>query len=147
MLRHPGIALILSAGVLIFLAIPALQLHTANQSVESLPQDVPSIETYNRIQEAFPGGGIPAQVVVTSDTGPTPQVKAGIAGMVARAKASPLFKPEPINIQTYPDPNVVAVSIPITGDGTDSRSYDAVNQLRDTIIPSTIGKCRIRART
>jgi RND superfamily putative drug exporter len=139
-LRHPVIALILSAGVLIFLAIPAFRLHTANQSVESLPQDVPSIQTYNRIQDAFPGGGIPAVVVVTSDNGPTPQVKAGIAEMVNRAKASPLFKPVPINLQTYPDPDVIAVSIPITGDGTDSRSYDAVNQLRDTIIPPTIGK-------
>ena len=60
--------------------------------------------------------------------------------MVNRATGSPLFKPEPVNLDTYPDPNVIAVSIPITGDGTDSRSYDAVNELRDTIIPATIGK-------
>jgi RND superfamily putative drug exporter len=59
--------------------------------------------------------------------------------MVAQAKASPLFKPSPINVQTYPDPKVVQVSIPITGNGTDSASYDAVNQLRDDIIPGTIG--------
>ena len=58
-LRHPWIALVLSAGLLLFLAIPTLHLHTANQSVESLPQDVPSIQTYNRIQDVFPGGGIP----------------------------------------------------------------------------------------
>jgi uncharacterized membrane protein YdfJ with MMPL/SSD domain len=138
-LRYPVIALLLAAGLLVFLALPAFRLHTANQSVESLPQDVPSIETYNRIQEAFPGGGIPAVVVVTSDHGITPQVRAGIAGMVNRATASPLFKPEPVNLDTYPDPNVIAVSIPITGDGTDSRSYDAVNELRDRIIPATVG--------
>ena len=138
-LRHPGIALLLSAGLLVFLALPALRLHTANQSVESLPQDVSSIQTYNRIQEAFPGGGIPAAVVVSSDRGQTPQVRQGIARMVAQAKASPLFKDQPITVQTYPDPNVVQVDIPIVGDGTDSQSYDAVNELRDTIIPATIG--------
>ena len=82
-LRHPVIALSLPRGLLVFLALPAFRLHTANQSVESLPQDVPSIETYNRIQEAFPGGGIPAVVVVSSDNGITPQVGPGIAGMVA----------------------------------------------------------------
>ncbi|MGE5235064.1 MAG: MMPL family transporter [Acidobacteriota bacterium] len=138
-LRHPGIALVLAAGLLVFLALPAFRLHTANESVQSLPQDVPSIQTYNRIQAAFPGGGIPANVVVKSDNGATPQVRQGIAQMVAQAKASHLFKPSPINVQTYPDPKVVQVSIPIAGDGTDSRSYDAVNELRDTIIPATIG--------
>ncbi len=138
-LRRPGIALALAAGLLVFLAIPALRLHTANQSVQSLPQDVPSIQTYNRIQAAFPGGGIPAAVVVKADNGVTPSVRRGIRQMVAKARASSLFKPSPINVQTYPDPRVVQVSIPIAGNGTDSASYDAVNQLRDSIIPSTIG--------
>jgi RND superfamily putative drug exporter len=137
-LRHPGIALALSAGLLILLAIPTFHLRTENQSVESLPQDVPSIQAYNRIQEAFPGGGIPAVVVVSSDNGPTPQVRQGIARMVAEAKASPLFK-TPITLQTYPDPDVSQVSIPIVGDGSDSRSNAAVNELRDEIIPATIG--------
>jgi RND superfamily putative drug exporter len=137
-LRHPGISLALSVGLLVFLALPAFRLHTANESVESLPQDVPSIQTYNRIQAAFPGGGIPAVVVVSSDNGTTPQVRQGIARMVAQAKASPLFKP-PITLQTYPDPNVVQVSIPIVGDGTDSQSTAAVEALRNEIIPSTIG--------
>jgi len=138
-LRHPVISLLLAAALLIFLALPAFRLHTANESVESLPQNVSSIQTYNRIQEAFPGGGIPAAVVVSSANGPTPQVRQGIARMVAQAKASPLFKDHPVTIQTYPDPNVVQVSIPVAGDGTDSRSYDAVNELRDTIIPATVG--------
>ncbi len=138
-LRHPVVSMLLSAGLLVFLALPALRLHTANESVESLPQDVSSIQTYNRIQQAFPGGGIPAVVVVSSESGATPQVRRGLERMVGEAKASPLFKDHPVTLQTYPDPKVTQVSIPITGDGTDSRSYDAVNELRDKIIPRTIG--------
>src|SRR3954463_2105147 len=88
-LRHPVISLLVSAGLLIFLALPALRLHTANESVESLPQDVASIQTYNRIQDAFPGGGIPASVVVSSPNGPTPQVRQGIARLSAEAGTSP----------------------------------------------------------
>ncbi len=137
-LRHPLVALVLAAGLLIFLALPALRLHTANESVQSLPQDVASIQTYNRIQAAFPGGGIPAVVAVSSDNGRTPQVTRGIAGMVAKAKASPLFK-SPITLDTFPDQTVVQVNIPIVGDGTDSRSNAALDQLRDEIVPSTIG--------
>jgi uncharacterized membrane protein YdfJ with MMPL/SSD domain len=137
-LRHPWISLALSVGLLVFLALPAFRLHTANESVESLPQDVPSIQTYNRIQAAFPGGGIPAVVVVSSDNGTTPQVRQGIARMVAQAKARPQFE-APITLQTFPDPNVTLVSIPIVGDGTDSQSTAALEALRDEIIPSTIG--------
>jgi uncharacterized membrane protein YdfJ with MMPL/SSD domain len=137
-LGHPVIAIVLAAGLLVFLALPALRIHTANESVESLPQDVSSIQTYNRIQQVFPGGGIPAVVVVSSDHGQTPQVRREIEQMAATARGNPLFKP-PITVQTFPDPNVVQVSIPVAGDGTDSKSYDAVNELRDTIIPGTIG--------
>ncbi len=137
-LRHPVISIILAGGLLVFLALPAFRLHTANESVESLPQDVSSIQTYNRLQDTFPGGGIPAVVVVSSDQGPTPQVRQGIAALGARAKASPLFKP-PITLDTFPDRSVVQVNIPVAGDGTDSRSNAAVDELRDTIIPATIG--------
>ncbi len=137
-LRHPVISVLLSAGLLVFLALPAFRLHTANESVESLPQDVSSIQTYNRIQDAFPGGGIPAVVVVSSDQGPTPQVRQGIAALAARAKASPLFQP-PITLDTFPDRSVVQVNIPVAGNGTDSKSNQAVDELRDTLIPATIG--------
>jgi RND superfamily putative drug exporter len=58
--------------------------------------------------------------------------------MVAKAKASPSFK-SPITLDTFPDHTVVQVNIPIVGDGTDSRSNAALDQLRDEIIPSTIG--------
>jgi uncharacterized membrane protein YdfJ with MMPL/SSD domain len=137
-LRHPVISIVLSAGLLVFLALPALRLHTANESVESLPQNVSSIQTYNRIQDVFPGGGIPAVVVVSSEQGPAPEVRQGIAALVARAKASPLFE-TPITLETFPDPNVTQVSIPVAGDGTDSKSNAAVDELRDDLIPATIG--------
>jgi uncharacterized membrane protein YdfJ with MMPL/SSD domain len=137
-LRHPVISVLLSAGLLVFLALPAFRLHTENQSVESLPQDVSSIQTYNRIQDVFPGGGIPAVVVVSSANGPTPQVREGVVRLVAQAKASPLFQ-DPITLDTFPDRSVTQVNIPIVGDGTDSKSNAALAELRDSIVPATIG--------
>ena len=53
-LRRPVISLVLSAGLLLALAVPALQLRTVQAGVEAFPVP-PSIQTYNRIQEAFPG--------------------------------------------------------------------------------------------
>ena len=66
-LRHPVISAAAATALLLFMAIPALGLHTAVSGVETLPQNLGVIKTYNRIQEAFPGGPIPAQVVVSAE--------------------------------------------------------------------------------
>jgi uncharacterized membrane protein YdfJ with MMPL/SSD domain len=137
-LRHPAISILAAGGLLVFLAIPAFSLHTANQSVESLPQNVSTIQTYNKIQIAFPGGPIPASVAVSGKSIDSPPVKRGIAELINRASTNPLFK-QPITIDVNPDRTVAQIDIPVVGDGTDSRSNAALAELRDKLIPQTIG--------
>ena len=136
-LRHPVVSLLAAGGLLVFLAIPAFSLHTANQSTESLPQNLDTIKTYNKIQEVFPGGGIPNSVAVSGRPLNSPPVRRGVAQMISRAEASPLFK-QPITT-TVLNPTVAQVDIPAIGDGSDARSNAALTQLRDKIIPQTIG--------
>jgi RND superfamily putative drug exporter len=138
-LRHPVISVVLAAGGLVFLAIPAFSLHTATPGVETLPQDLGVIKTYNRIQASFPGGPIPAQVVVHADDVQSPQVIGALNGLRARATASPDFK-QPITTTVSPDHTVVVVEIPIAGDGSDTRSTAALKKLRDELVPATIGR-------
>jgi uncharacterized membrane protein YdfJ with MMPL/SSD domain len=140
-LRHPVVSVLAATGLLVFLAIPAFSLHTATPGVETLPQNIGVIKTYNRLQAAFPGGPIPAQVVVQAkDIGALPVVTA-INELTTRAAASPYFK-RPITTTVNPDHTVEEVDIPVTGNGTDSRSTAALAQLRDTLIPATIGSVR-----
>jgi uncharacterized membrane protein YdfJ with MMPL/SSD domain len=136
-LRRPVISLLLAGGLLVFLAIPAFSLHTANQSTESLPQNLSTIQTYNKIQDVFPGRGIPQTVAVSGRPIASPPVRRGIRDMISRAEASPLFK-QPITI-TVLSPTVAQVDIPALGNGTDAKSNDALNELRDTIVPETVG--------
>ena len=49
------------------LALPALQLHTLNPGVAGLPRSLPIMQTYDRIQAAFPGGQLPATVAVQAE--------------------------------------------------------------------------------
>ena len=120
------------------LAIPAFSLHTANPGVETLPQDLSVIQTYNRMQDAFPGGPIPAIVAVHAGDVTAPQVKAAIADLQRRAAASPQFK-QPITTKVSADRTVAQVSIPLAGDGDNAQSTAALATLRDTIVPATIG--------
>ena len=136
-LRHPVVSVIAAGGLLVFLAIPALSLHTANQSTESLPQNLDTIKTYNKIQDVFPGGGIPNTIAVSGRPIDSPPVRRGIAQLINRAEASPLYK-QPITTTVF-NPTVAQINIPAVGDGSDAQSNAALTELRDKLIPQTIG--------
>jgi uncharacterized membrane protein YdfJ with MMPL/SSD domain len=138
-LRHPAVSALAAAGLLVFLAIPAFSLHTANPGVETLPQNLSVIKTYNRIQDAFPGGPIPAIVAVSADDVNSPEVRAAIVDLRRQAASSSHFK-QPITIDVSSDRTVAQVSIPLAGDGNNAQSTAALTALRDRIIPATIGK-------
>ena len=138
-LRHPVFAVLGAGGLLVFLAIPAFRLHTASPSVEDLPQDLGVIKTYNRIQAAFPGGPIPAQVVVHANDVRSLPVVGAVNELRVRALSDPNFR-LPITTSTSPDHTVEEVDIPVAGDGTDARSSAALADLRDNLVPATIGR-------
>jgi uncharacterized membrane protein YdfJ with MMPL/SSD domain len=138
-LRHPVVSVLAAGGLLVFLAIPAFSLHTATPGVETLPQNIGVIKTYNRIQAAFPGGPIPAQVVVQAQDVRSLPVVAGVNNLIAQAATNPNFK-RPITTTVSPDHTVEEVDIPVAGNGTDSRSAAALAALRDNLIPATIGR-------
>ena len=138
-LRHPVISTVSATALLLFMAIPALGLHTAVSGVETLPQDLNVIKTYNRIQEAFPGGPIPAEVVISAEDVEAPQVKQAIVELQRQAASSPQFE-QPITTDVNPDRTVAQVDIPVAGDGTDSLSNRALTELRSNLIPATIGQ-------
>ncbi len=77
-LKRPVAAVVLSVGFLLLLAYPALHMRTINPGVAGLPHDLPVMQTYERIQAEFPGGPMPAYVVVEADDVTTPAVQAGI---------------------------------------------------------------------
>ena len=66
-LRRPVLSATLAASVLVALAAPALQLRLAAEGPESFPKGLEVIATYDRMQQAFPGSALPANVVVEAD--------------------------------------------------------------------------------
>ena len=62
-LRRPVLSTVLAGGLLLAIAAPALTLHTAEPGIDTYPQSLDVMKTYNRLQAAFPGTEIPANVV------------------------------------------------------------------------------------
>jgi uncharacterized membrane protein YdfJ with MMPL/SSD domain len=135
-LRRPAIAATLAAAVLVALSIPALGMKTGNPGVNGLPQDLAVTKTLNRMQAAFPGGSLPAQVVVRAPRVIDPGVTAAIGRLERQALASGGFH-EPMQVDVNGAKTVAVVSMPIAGNGTDDASNAALATLRDRIIPAT----------
>jgi uncharacterized membrane protein YdfJ with MMPL/SSD domain len=135
-LRRPILSVVLAGGFLVALAIPAYQLHAAQPSIDTYPQNL--LTTYNRLKEAFPGTEIGASVVVRAPNVEAPEVQEAIGQLEWRALQSGVMN-EPIDVDVNPAKTVAVVSIPIEGEGTDSTSNQALAALRDEIVPPTLG--------
>jgi uncharacterized membrane protein YdfJ with MMPL/SSD domain len=137
-LRRPITSAVAAAAILVAMAIPALGMHPINPGAAGLPRSLPIMQTYDRIQAAFPGGALPALVAVQADDVTSPQVQAGVTALTERALKTPGMS-GPITTTTAPDKSVETVQIPLAGNGTDATSERALASLRGTVIPATIG--------
>jgi len=138
-LRRPLPTIVVAGGILILLAVPAFRLQTAVPGATDLPSDLPVMKTFNRIQHAFPGGPLPAQVVVSADDIDTPAVKDAIASLKREAVATGEMH-RPVTVDVNPDRTLARISVPLSGNGTDKASREALQTLRESVIPDTVGK-------
>ncbi len=132
------VSVVLAGGLLLALAVPAVQLRPVQAGVETYPQSLPSIQTYNRIQSAFPGSEIPAEVVVQAAEINAPAVQEAIGQLEWRALASGRMH-ELITVDVNAAGTVANIAIPVDGEGTDAASETALATLREDIVPVTVG--------
>ncbi len=128
---------------LLALAAPVLRLNLEDPGIHSLPPDVPVVHTLADISQAFPGGPVPAEVVVTSsgaaDLGGK-QVTAAIAALHGQVAGTHGAIREPISSAMFGHDQVLVVSVPLAGSGTDATSNNALTILRDHALPATLGQ-------
>jgi uncharacterized membrane protein YdfJ with MMPL/SSD domain len=135
-LRHPLVAAVAATTVLLTLAVPALQMHTAVPGTDDYPKTMEILKTSVRIQAAFPGGPMPAQVVVNADDVHSTQFASAVRDFRQQALATGMVS-EPISVQLAGN-HVAIVSAPLAGKGHDSTSVRALNALRDQVVPRTL---------
>jgi RND superfamily putative drug exporter len=135
--RRPWLASLVAGGALLALAVPTLQLNTALPGLGSMPRDLPEMQTYDRIQAAFPGTPSPGVVVVEARDVLAPEIQAAASRLAERAaKAAGLGTP--LEPRVSADGRVMTIGVPIAGTGTDERSEEALARLR-AIVPATVG--------
>jgi uncharacterized membrane protein YdfJ with MMPL/SSD domain len=138
-LKRPLASAVVAGTLLVGISIPAFGMHTALPGVDTMPRDLPVIQTYDRMQAAFPGKQMEADVVVQAGDVTSPKVRAAIADLREQAAKSDLL-PGEASVEVNRAHTLANVSIPIAGDGTNDRSVAALAEIRDELVPATVGK-------
>jgi uncharacterized membrane protein YdfJ with MMPL/SSD domain len=137
-MRQPVLSILLAGGLLVALAIPALQLKSVTSGVEDLPQDIPVIQTYNTVKDVFPSEGVTATVVVEADDVRSGDAATGIARLRTAVADSDTFLPGTEVIYSE-DGTVAQINVPTPGTGTDDPSIRGLHELRDELVPAAFG--------
>jgi RND superfamily putative drug exporter len=135
-LRRPAAALIVSLAALTALAAPALGMRIHDASLDTLPTSIPQVQTLHAMAEDFPSQGATATVVVHGTRTEHDQVVEAMGRLEQNAAATPSFEPAGRDaIETAPDGRTVRLTLPIPFADSDDRSADAVQELRDALVP------------
>jgi RND superfamily putative drug exporter len=135
-LARPLVSAGAATALLVALALPALGMHTLTTGVDGLPKNEPVRQTYERVQAAFPGTSVPAEVIVQAADVTAPQVRAGIARMRRAALATGRMF-DPVDVSVNPARTLAIVSIPMRSDDSQA-ALKSLAALRDDVVPATI---------
>jgi uncharacterized membrane protein YdfJ with MMPL/SSD domain len=138
-LARPVLSVLVAGGLLLALSIPALGMQFKEPGTEGMSRSEPIIQTLDRIDAAFPGGSVPATVVVKAKDVTAPEVQAAIKQLHDKAIATGALS-EPSGVEVNPDKTVAVVSLAIKGKGTDAASNHSLEVLREDVVPATVGK-------
>jgi RND superfamily putative drug exporter len=137
-LRHPIPAIIVAATPLVALGLVATTMKLAQPGPETFPDSLPAVQTYKKLQQAFPGGEVPAEVVIKAEDVTTPAIEEAIGQLKWRALVYAGMR-EPITTDINDKHTIAVVSIPVPDKATDDKAKAAVASLRDEVLPTTIG--------
>ncbi len=136
------VSVVLVGTLLVAAALPYLDLERGTASVESLPPgDVR--RAYELLAENFPAGlNDPVAIVVDAERGPA--VEAAIDRLVVGLATDGAFGP--VTDRRWNDAATMAlVEVPLHGERNSPAAYEAVERLRDELIPAAFADARAEA--
>ncbi|MCK8434985.1 MMPL family transporter [Streptomyces sp. D2-8] len=139
-LAKPVVAVVVAAGALLAISAPALDMKTQQLTLDQeFGDSLPIVQTYNRLNDAFPGGSEPAEVIVKAHDINAPEVKSALADFRDRAISSGASR-GPVEIKLHDARNVAFVYVPLVGGSDLDKAEASLDKLREEVRPATLGK-------
>ena len=136
-LARPAVSLTLGVALLVGLALPALGMQLRSGGIDSLPGDIPAVQTYERIIAAYPAEGA-AHTVVVWDEEPLDRagLDAALLALAQGADADDRFLPAPAVAELSPSGQVARIEVGVPfGYGTTEAS-ESLQALRGELVPA-----------
>ncbi|WP_075661034.1 MMPL family transporter [Streptomyces acidiscabies] len=139
-IARPWVSVAVAGGVLLAIAAPALGMKTQNLTLEKEFGDrLPIVQTFVRVNEAFPGGTAPAEVAVKAKDISAPEVRSALEQFKAEAVTSGASR-GPVEIKVHQRQNLAYVYVPLVGGSDLDEAGKSLVKLRDEVRPATLGK-------
>jgi putative drug exporter of the RND superfamily len=136
--RRPAAWGAVAAAALLALAAPAAGLRLGSPPDGGFPASLPVAQAASEIQQAFPEAPSPAQVVIGGSGLASPAMGTALAALEHSAAPRGPIR-EPITAAAVDGGRGIVVNVPLAGNGTDSVSDSALLDLRDHLLPGTVG--------
>lgn len=137
--RHPLATLCVSVLALLALALPLTGLHLTEMSRDTHSREIPAMQVYDRLNEAFPEQRVTHQVVVRTDAAQEAQVGAALRRLAELADTDPLFAGAS-PVRNSADHRISTLELKVSHLGNSEEAYDSLDHLRDDYLPATVGR-------
>jgi uncharacterized membrane protein YdfJ with MMPL/SSD domain len=136
-MRRPVLSFVVSAGMLLALASPALRLHIGQGDFASFPDSIDGVQAVNLMNEKWPAGTtLQMQVVVTKADQPDTQAA---MGRLSDALLAIDGLSGPVETTHSVDGTVALLSFVMSGGQNDLANRAIVRQARTDIVPAIFG--------
>ncbi|MEV0248947.1 MMPL family transporter [Nocardia sp. NPDC050712] len=136
---NPVAGLLVSVLALLALTAPLLGLELSDMGRETHPRAIPAMQTFDRLNTAFPELKSMHQVVVAADPARTGEVTGALRALAQRAAADPALTGT-FQLRTSSDNRVSLLELPVPHHVSDKAAVASLDRVRDDYVPATIGR-------
>ncbi|WP_439675522.1 MMPL family transporter [Embleya sp. MST-111070] len=139
-LNHPKATLLVSVIALGALALPAFGMKLQNTSDDDFPRSMATMQTYDRMTDAYPNKHSPYNLIALAPAGKEKETRAALDKAVAQTRTNPLFAKDPVEVLVSEDGHAFKADVIVPHISSSKEAKTALKQLRDTVLPNTVGK-------
>ncbi|MCH8205428.1 MAG: MMPL family transporter [Chloroflexi bacterium] len=133
-MAYPVVSMIVTAGVLIAAAVPAFDINTGFNGVDSFPDEAQSKAAFLVLEEEFSFGlAAPTEIAIDGDVESEP-VRAAVERLRAILAQDSDFSGE-LPLEVSPTGDLGLLTVTIAGETSGERAVNAVKRLRSEYIP------------
>jgi uncharacterized membrane protein YdfJ with MMPL/SSD domain len=132
-MRRPVVSLVLSAGLLVALALPVLEYRTGEAGIRTLPDRFASKQGFNVLEREFAVGTTDTVTVVVDGNVTTPETRSAIERLSREMRNDRELRQ--VETDFYPEQRLAVIEALPVGDSRDKAALESVRQLREKEIP------------